>query len=158
MKKNTETNPTDCGKHTTLSVGQVAKRSGIAVSAVHFYEQKGLIQSRRNAGNQRRYHRDVLRRIAVIKTAQQVGVPLAKIAHALSSLPDNKAPNIEDWAHMSSLWLDDLNHRIDTLIALRDNLSNCIGCGCLSLQHCWLRNPGDTLSQQGCGARLIDPD
>ncbi|GGO67845.1 redox-sensitive transcriptional activator SoxR [Bowmanella pacifica] len=147
---------TPCGKHTTLSVGQVAKRSGIAVSAVHFYEQKGLIQSRRNAGNQRRYHRDVLRRIAVIKTAQQVGVPLAEIAHALSSLPDNKAPTIDDWGRMSKVWLDDLNHRINTLIALRDNLNNCIGCGCLSLQHCWLRNPGDALSKQGSGARLID--
>ncbi|WP_102797790.1 redox-sensitive transcriptional activator SoxR [Bowmanella denitrificans] len=141
-----------------LTVGQVAKRSGVAVSALHFYEQKGLIKSWRNQGNQRRYHRDVLRRIAVIKSAQQVGVPLSEIADALSSLPDSRAPNSGDWAKMSQAWLQDLNHRIETLTKLRDNLSSCIGCGCLSLQNCRLRNPGDSLSEQGSGARLIDPD
>lgn len=141
-----------------LTVGEVAKRSGVAVSAVHFYETRGLIQSWRNAGNQRRYHRDVLRRIAIIKVAQRTGVPLAEIQTALQTLPANKAPTASDWKKLSAKWRTDLDERIARLIRLRDQMSSCIGCGCLSLKDCPLRNPWDELSDEGAGPRLLDPD
>lgn len=139
-----------------LSVGEVANRAGVAVSALHFYERKGLIKSWRSAGNQRRFHRDVLRRIAVIKVAQRVGIPLAEISKALGSLPRDASPTAEDWRRLSAQWRKDLNERIDALTALRDQLSDCIGCGCLSLRACRLRNPDDALANKGCGARLLD--
>jgi MerR family transcriptional regulator, redox-sensitive transcriptional activator SoxR len=135
-----------------LSVGEVAQRSGVAVSALHFYETRGLIRSQRSAGNQRRYARDVLRRIAVIRTAQHVGVSLEQIATAFDTLPHDKAPTRADWSRLSRQWRDDLNQRITQLEKLRDTLDDCIGCGCLSIKRCALRNPGDTLASAGPGA------
>lgn len=140
-----------------LTVGEVAQRSGVAVSALHFYESKGLIASQRNRGNQRRYPRTVLRQVAVIKVAQSTGVPLAAIRDALTSLPKGRPPTARDWARLSASWRDDLDERIAKLTRLRDQLDGCIGCGCLSLKTCPLRNPADQLSKQGPGARLLDP-
>lgn len=134
-----------------LSVGDVAGRSGVAVSTLHFYESKGLIKSGRNGGNQRRYSRDVLRRVAVIRVAQRLGIPLAAIRDAFSSLPEGRTPTARDWSLLSSQWKDDLDERIASLIRLRDNLSDCIGCGCLSLKRCKLYNPDDRLAGQGSG-------
>ena len=138
-----------------LSVGEVARRSGVAVSTVHFYESRGLIASRRTGGNQRRYSRDVLRRIAVIRVAQEVGIPLADIAATLDSLPEGRTPTREDWAMLSSGWRDDLDRRIEQLKKLRDGLTDCIGCGCMSIDKCPLRNPDDRLARQGPGARRL---
>jgi MerR family transcriptional regulator, redox-sensitive transcriptional activator SoxR len=140
-----------------LSVGQVAARSGVAVTALHFYEAEGLIKSHRNAGNHRRYPRDVLRRIAVIKVAQRLGIPLASIRDALRVLPDGRTPTAEDWSRLSARWRTDLDARIQRLTGLRDQLDGCIGCGCLSLGSCPLRNPWDVLGEQGPGPRLLDP-
>lgn len=140
-----------------LGVGEVAARSGVAVSALHFYEKKGLIHSLRTAGNQRRYRRDVLRRIAVIKVAQRAGIPLAEIRQALDALPDGRTPTVADWARLSRRWRNDLDARIARLTRLRDSLEGCIGCGCLSLRACPLRNPGDVLAEEGPGPRLLDP-
>jgi MerR family transcriptional regulator, redox-sensitive transcriptional activator SoxR len=134
-----------------LSVGEVARRSGLAVSALHFYESRGLLASVRNAGNQRRYARSVLRRVAVIKVAQRMGVPLAAIAQALQALPAGRTPTVSDWRRLSQRWREDLDERIRTLTALRDQLDGCIGCGCLSLKVCPLRNAQDALAQQGPG-------
>ncbi|MBD9415077.1 redox-sensitive transcriptional activator SoxR [Pseudomonas sp. PDM16] len=135
-----------------LSVGELAKRSGVAVSALHFYEARGLIASSRNAGNQRRYPRDALRRVAVIKVAQRVGIPLAEIAVALGELPQGRNPTAADWAALSARWREDLDQRIEKLLMLRNQLDGCIGCGCLSLEACPLRNPGDQLAAEGPGA------
>lgn len=146
--------PEDWGKE--LSVGDVAARSGVAVSALHFYESKGLIRSHRNRGNQRRYPREVLRRVAVIKVAQRVGVPLASVKAALDSLPDRRSPTAADWARLSRGWRDELDARIDQLQRLRDQLDGCIGCGCLSIKACRLRNPFDELAEQGPGPRLLE--
>jgi MerR family redox-sensitive transcriptional activator SoxR len=143
--------------HKELTVGEVAARSGVAVSAIHFYESKGLIKSRRNAGNQRRYSRDVLRRVAVIKVAQRVGIPLASIGEALDTLPEGRTPTAKDWSKLSAKWKAELDERIAKLAQLRDQLNDCIGCGCLSLEHCRLRNPLDELSEQGSGPVLLDP-
>lgn len=136
-----------------LSVGEVARRSGVAVSALHFYERKGLIRSLRTAGNQRRFSRDVLRRLAVIRVAQRVGLPLEAVAHAFAALPENKTPTRTEWAKMSALWKGELDQRINELHMLRDQLTDCIGCGCLSLKRCRLANPGDALGEQGEGAQ-----
>jgi MerR family redox-sensitive transcriptional activator SoxR len=141
-----------------LSVGQVARRAGVAVSTVHFYEAEGLIRSRRSAGNQRRYPRGVLRRIAVIKVAQKAGVPLREIAEALAGLPADRRLTAEDWAKMSARWKAELDARIERLAALRDQLGDCIGCGCLSLTMCPLRNPADRLGQEGPGPRRLPLD
>ncbi len=141
-----------------LTVGEVAARSGVAVSAIHFYESKGLIKSRRNQGNQRRYPREVLRRVAVIKVAQRVGIPLASIREALMTLPEGRTPTAADWGRLSAKWKAELNDRITKLTRLRTQLNRCIGCGCLSLKDCPLRNPWDELSEQGPGPRLLDPD
>lgn len=134
-----------------LSVGEVAKRSGVAVSALHFYERKGLIRSLRTAGNQRRFARDVLRRLAVIRVAQRVGMPLEAVATAFAALPENKTPTKAEWARMSALWRSELDQRIAQLLQLRNQLTDCIGCGCLSLKRCRLANPGDALGDQGDG-------
>jgi MerR family transcriptional regulator, redox-sensitive transcriptional activator SoxR len=139
-----------------LSVGEVAERSGVAVSALHFYEAKGLIRSSRSRGNQRRFTRDVLRRVAIIKVAQQAGIPLATIQQALESLPADGAPTRKDWRRLSTGWRLELNNRIRKLTELRDRLDGCIGCGCLSIKVCPLRNPSDQLSKQGAGPRLLD--
>jgi len=141
-----------------LTVGEVAARSGVAVSTLHFYESKGLIKSRRNRGNQRRYAREVLRRVAVIKVAQRTGIPLASIRMALKALPAERTPTSEDWKKLSARWREELDNRIERLTRLRDQLGRCIGCGCLSLGVCPLRNPMDKLSQEGPGPRLLDPD
>jgi len=143
--------------HRELTVGEVAKRSGVAVSTLHFYESKGLIKSWRNSGNQRRYAREVLRRVAVIKVAQHTGIPLASIRKALKTLPGERTPTAQDWAALAVRWRADLNGRIDRLTRLRDQLDGCIGCGCLSLGICPLRNPWDKLGKQGPGPRLLDP-
>jgi len=139
-----------------LTVGQVAARSGVAVSTLHFYERRGLIQSSRTAANQRRYRREVLRRIAVIKAAQHVGIPLGTIRDALLSLPKGRTPNERDWAMLSARWRADLDSRIKRLTQLRDELAKCIGCGCLSLDSCPLYNAGDGLGKLGAGPRLLD--
>lgn len=139
-----------------LTVGEVAARSGVPVSTLHFYETKGLITSERSAGNQRRYARAVLRRIAVIKAAQKLGIPLSEIQQALRTLPGEK-PTTEDWARLSSAWRDELNDRIARLTLLRDRLDGCIGCGCLSVNSCPLRNPGDVAGENGPGASYLEP-
>ena len=136
-----------------LSVGQLARRSGVAVSALHFYEAKGLIRSRRTDGNQRRYARDTLRRVAVIRVAQRVGIPLATIREALATLPDDRTPTRADWSRLSARWRGELDDRIRQLSQLRDTLDGCIGCGCLSLRRCKLANPADALGRQGDGAQ-----
>ncbi len=141
-----------------LTVGEVAARSGVAVSALHFYEARGLIESQRSRGNQRRYAREVLRRVAIIKVAQRVGIPLAEVQEALQSLPQGRALTAADWKVLSARWKDDLDARIRRLQGLRDQLDGCIGCGCLSMDSCPLRNPWDRLSSEGAGPRLLDPD
>jgi MerR family redox-sensitive transcriptional activator SoxR len=140
-----------------LSVGELAARSGVAVSTIHFYEAKGLIRSRRNLGNQRRYPREVLRLVAVIKVAQHIGMPLAGIHDALKTLPHGRTPTAADWRRLSAVWKQGLDERIDRLVRLRDSLTGCIGCGCLSLKVCPLRNPRDRLGESGPGPRLLDP-
>ncbi len=141
-----------------LSVGEVAQRSGVAVSTLHFYEAQGLIKSWRNTGNQRRYAREVLRRVAVIKVAQRTGMPLAEIRDALATLPESRTPSTEDWEKLSTRWRANLDDRINRLTRLRNQLDGCIGCGCLSLEVCPLRNPWDKLAEQGPGPRLLDPE
>ncbi len=138
-----------------LTVGQVAERSGVAVSALHFYERAGLLTSSRTASNQRRYSRSALRRIAFIRASQRVGISLARIRGALEELPDDRPPSVADWERLSEGWRVDLDARIAQLQALRDDLTECIGCGCLSLQTCHLTNPGDVLGRQGPGARRL---
>lgn len=149
-KRETKSLPRD------LSVGEVAARSGLAVSAIHFYEAQGLIRSWRSPGNQRRYPREVLRRVAVIKVAQRTGIPLAEIRDALATLPDGRTPTAQDWRRLSAQWKAALDARIERLARLRDQLSDCIGCGCLSLRSCPLRNPWDQLAEEGPGARLLE--
>ncbi|ALE95537.1 MULTISPECIES: redox-sensitive transcriptional activator SoxR [Serratia] len=142
-----------------LTVGEVAKRSGVAISALHFYESKGLIQATRNAGNQRRYPSVVLRYIAVIKIAQRAGIPLEEIRAALSRFPIGSKLTSEQWGVLSSAWRKTLDERIQRLTVLRDHLDSCIGCGCLSLADCPLRNPNDILGRQGAGAHIFEhPD
>ncbi|WP_456311325.1 redox-sensitive transcriptional activator SoxR [Serratia proteamaculans] len=139
-----------------LTPGDVAQRCGVAVSTLHFYENKGLISSFRNPGNQRRYTRDVLRRVAVIKIAQRIGIPLATISDSLMQYSSGKRMTTKEWAVLSQQWRDELDRRIETLTHLRDDLDGCIGCGCLSMEDCPLRNPNDRLSEQGTGAILLD--
>jgi MerR family redox-sensitive transcriptional activator SoxR len=139
-----------------LTVGEVARRSGVAVSAVHFYERKGLISGWRSSGNQRRYGRATLRRIAIVKVAQQLGIPLAEIGRRLASLPDDRTPAKADWARLAEGWRGDLDRRIVQLTRLRDNLDGCIGCGCLSMETCPLRNPDDALATEGPGPYYLD--
>lgn len=141
-----------------LSVGDVARRSGLAVSALHFYEAEGLIRSHRTQGNQRRYAREVLRRVAIIKVAQRAGIPLKTIREAFKALPQERTPTVADWARLSSAWKQELERRIDRLTRLRDHLNGCIGCGCLSVRDCPLHNPLDRLAEQGPGPRLLDPE
>ncbi|MEL5954939.1 redox-sensitive transcriptional activator SoxR [Streptomyces sp. CLV115] len=138
-----------------LTVGQLSARSGAAVSALHFYEAKGLISSRRTSGNQRRYTRDALRRVAFIRAAQRVGIPLATIRDALAELPEERTPNRDDWARLSVAWRSELDDRIARLGRLRDHLTDCIGCGCLSLENCVLSNPDDISGRQISGSRLM---
>jgi MerR family transcriptional regulator, redox-sensitive transcriptional activator SoxR len=138
-----------------LSVGEVARRSGVAVSTLHFYETKGMISGWRTAGNQRRYSRAILRRVAIIRIAQRAGIPLHVIRDALSTIPPDHTPNARDWARFVSSWRAMLEERIVSLTQLRDQLTSCIGCGCLSLKECPLRNPGDKLGREGPGPRRL---
>ncbi|MEM6409688.1 MAG: redox-sensitive transcriptional activator SoxR [Pseudomonadota bacterium] len=138
-----------------LSVGEVAERTGVAVSALHFYERKGLIHSERTASNHRVYRRSVIRRVTVIQVAQRAGLSLAEIAAALEALPMDRAISVKDWALVSTNWRDVLEERIALLKGLRDNLTSCIGCGCLSVDECPLVNEGDRLADRGAGAHLL---
>ncbi|MBB3637637.1 redox-sensitive transcriptional activator SoxR [Variovorax atrisoli] len=143
------------GIPSTLTVGEVARRSGVTVSTLHFYEAQGLIGSTRTAGNQRRYPRTVLRRVAFVRVAQRVGISLAEIGAALATLPDSAAPAREDWARLSASWRADLDERLAQLQKLRDTLDDCIGCGCLSIDRCKLRNPLDRLGAEGQGPQRL---
>jgi MerR family transcriptional regulator, redox-sensitive transcriptional activator SoxR len=138
-----------------LTIGEVSARTGVAASALRFYEAEGLITSWRTGGGQRRYARDTLRRVSFMRIAQQVGLSLEDIRLALASLPANRTPNRRDWQRLSSSWRPKLDARIQLLERLRDDLSGCIGCGCLSLSTCPLYNPGDVLGAQGQGARIL---
>jgi MerR family transcriptional regulator, redox-sensitive transcriptional activator SoxR len=138
-----------------ITVGQLAARSGATVSALHFYEARGLISAHRTAGNQRRYPRAMLRRVAFIRASQRVGIPLARIKAALDTLPERRTPTARDWARLSAAWCRDLDERISALQDLRDRLTGCIGCGCLSLTDCQLANPDDTLGAAGAGPRRL---
>ncbi|MCB5201327.1 redox-sensitive transcriptional activator SoxR [Neorhizobium sp. T786] len=153
MDKNTHE-----GIRRELSVGEIARRSGVAVSTLHFYETKGLIESFRNRGNQRRYPRSVLRRVAVIKVAQKTGIPLAEIRDALSVLPHDRPLTAHDWRMLSETWKHKLDERIASLTALRDHLTDCIGCGCLSMTDCPLRNPRDVLGESGHGPLILEEE
>ncbi|CAH0528774.1 redox-sensitive transcriptional activator SoxR [Vibrio hippocampi] len=141
-----------------MSVGQVAQRAGISVPTLHFYEKKGLISSSRNAGNQRRYHRQVLRRLAVIKAAQNVGLTLGEISEALAHLPKDKAPKKAQWEQLSAQWHQELEVKINNLKALQNQLGSCIQCGCLSLESCALYNPDDQMGAKRSGANLLDSE
>ena len=138
------------------TVGKVAQRCGVNVSTLHFYEQKGLIYSTRNAGNQRRFKADILRRVAVIKAAQKMGISLASIKKALANLPKQRTPTASDWQKLSSGWQTELNARIAYLERLRDSLTGCIGCGCLSMTRCPLYNKDDKMSAEGTGAVILE--
>lgn len=139
------------------SVGQIAERSGLSISALHFYEREGLISSTRNDGNQRRYERETLRRLAFIRASQRVGISLATIKEALDDLPQQRTPRETDWAKVSAHWMQRLDAQIDELVRLRDDLTKCIGCGCLSFKRCLLVNPGDQMSAEGPGPRRLLP-
>jgi MerR family transcriptional regulator, redox-sensitive transcriptional activator SoxR len=141
-----------------LSIGEVADRSGVTVSALHFFERQGLLTSTRTAGNQRRYHRDVLRRVALIRIAQRVGIPLKEVAEVLGQLPEHRTPTREDWAQLSLRWQERLDQRIRHLQQLRNEFTDCVGCGCLSLDRCRVINLDDALGAQGAGPqRLLGP-
>lgn len=138
-----------------LTIGEVASRSGVATSALRFYESKGLIASQRTDGNQRRYPRATLRRVALIRAGQEVGLSLAELAAALERLPHDKTPTKTDWERLSNAWRSRLDAQISELVALRDELTDCIGCGCLSLKSCAIFNPGDAASGLGSGPRYL---
>ncbi|MEU8632431.1 redox-sensitive transcriptional activator SoxR [Amycolatopsis sp. NPDC048633] len=138
-----------------LTVGELSRRSGVPASALRFYEDEGLIRSRRTAGNQRRYCRDALRRVTFIRMSQRVGMPLSTIREVLALLPDDRTPTRADWARISQCWQSDLNARIRQMEQLRDQLTDCIGCGCMSLAKCRLANPGDQLGAEGPGPRRL---
>lgn len=138
------------------TVGKVAQRCGVKVSTLHFYEQKGLIHSWRNAGNQRRYKADVLRRVSVIKAAQKMGISLAAIKEAFANLPDRRTPTMKEWEKLSAAWQAELDERIAYLQRLRDSLTGCIGCGCLSMKNCPIYNQDDKLATKGSGPVILE--
>jgi MerR family transcriptional regulator, redox-sensitive transcriptional activator SoxR len=138
-----------------LTIGAVADRSGVATSALRFYEHEGLLAATRTPGGQRRYPREVLRRVAFIRAAQNVGLSLAEIKGALATLPDDRTPTKGDWARLSRSWRQALDDQITALIRLRDDLDSCIGCGCLSLRACALYNPVDAAASLGTGPRYL---
>lgn len=140
-----------------LTIGQVAARSGVAQSALRYYEQQGLIDASRSPGGARRYPRTVLRRLAFIRAAQNVGLSLEEARAALDTLPEGRPPTAKDWAVLSRAWRDRLDEQIAALVQLRDGLDSCIGCGCLSLDRCALSNPGDVAAREGPGARRLSP-
>lgn len=139
-----------------LSVGEVAKRAGVAVSTIHFYEQESMIQGWRTSANHRRYDRSVLRRIAIIRVAQRAGVPLKEIETGLAALPDQRIPTHDDWERLAAGWRQQLTDRIECLTRLRDQMTTCIGCGCLSTRDCPLRNPYDKLGADRVGPVLLE--
>ena len=138
-----------------LTIGQVATRAGLAPSALRFYEAEGLIRARRSGGGQRRFHRDVLRRIAFVRVAQRVGLSIQEVRGALATLPSERTPTKEDWERLSRGWQPRLDEQIATLERLRDRLTSCIGCGCLSFKACALYNPSDAASRLGSGPRYL---
>jgi MerR family transcriptional regulator, redox-sensitive transcriptional activator SoxR len=138
-----------------LTVGELAARSGVSVSALHFFERQKLISSRRTAGNQRRYRRDTLRRVALIRIAQRVGIPLAKVAEVLAVLPGGCTPNRADWQRLAQSWQDELDQRMRHLQQLRDEFTDCVGCGCLSIDRCPMINPHDRMGVEGPGPRRL---
>lgn len=138
-----------------LTIGEVAARTGVATSALRYYERQGLLRSARTDGNQRRYHRDVLRRVAFVRVAQRVGLTLDEIGEALSSLPEERTPTRADWERLSRSWRPRLDEQIAVLQRLRDELSSCIGCGCLSLRSCGLYNQADAAATLGTGPRYL---
>jgi MerR family redox-sensitive transcriptional activator SoxR len=140
-----------------LTIGEVAHRSGFPPSALRYYEREGLLRTTRTSGGQRRYERSVLRRLAFIRAARTVGVGLDEVRHGLDQLPDGRTPTKADWSRLSRSWRGRLDEQIQALVALRDGLDSCIGCGCLSLQRCRLYNPGDRVAELGPGARLLPP-
>lgn len=142
---------------TELTIGAVAERTGVAHSALRYYENEGLISSARTAGNQRRYHRDVLRRVSFIRVAQKVGLSLEEIHEALASLPDSRTPTHEDWTRISEAWRPRLDEQIALIERIKDRLDGCIGCGCLSLRRCALSNPDDVVAARGPGAVYLRP-
>jgi MerR family redox-sensitive transcriptional activator SoxR len=152
------TKPAKAAPLKVLTVGEVAVRSGVAVSAIHFYERKGLIAPWRSSGNQRRYERATLRRIALIKVAQRLGISLAEIRARLATLPADRTPGKGDWAKLAAAWRGELDARIAQLTRLRDRLDGCIGCGCLSVGDCPLRNPDDRLADRGPGPHYLTGD
>lgn len=141
-----------------LSIGALSQRTGVATSALRYYEAEGLIHSTRTSGGQRRYHRDVLRRVSFVRVAQQVGLSLDEVRDALATLPDNRTPNKRDWERLSKSWRPRLDAQIATLERLRDRLDGCIGCGCLSLKACQLHNPHDVAGEMGYGPQYIIHD
>ena len=141
-----------------LTIGEVAARSGVAASALRFYERRGLIAAARSDGNQRRYDRSVLRRIAFVQAGRVAGITLSEIGTALEGLPTHRTPSRRDWERLSKRWRDDLDARIETLQALRNRLSTCIGCGCLSIDKCDLLNPDDEAAARGAGAHYLKED
>jgi MerR family transcriptional regulator, redox-sensitive transcriptional activator SoxR len=140
-----------------LTIGQLAERSGVATSALRYYEERGLIGSERTAGNQRRYPKSVLRRVAFIRSAQRVGLTLEEVEEALSTLPAGRTPTKADWTRLSRSWRPRIDEQITRLERLRDNLDGCIGCGCLSLRSCRLSNPDDEVAPRGPGPVLLEP-
>ena len=140
-----------------LTIGELSARSGVAPSALRYYEDLGLIVSERSAGNQRRYAQATLRRVAFIRSAQRVGLSLEEITEALSTLPGGRTPTRADWARLSKQWRSRIEEQIERLERLRDKLDGCIGCGCLSLQRCTLQNPQDYVSVRGPGAAYLEP-
>ena len=141
-----------------IAISELARRAGLAASALRYYEEQGLLHSVRSAGGQRRYAREMLRRVAFIRAAQQAGLSLDEIRTALHSLPQQRTPTPDDWRTLASAWQPLIQQRIDALCALRDQLDSCIGCGCLSLARCALYNPGDLAGQRGSGARYLQGD
>lgn len=144
--------------HESLSIGAVGERTGVAPSALRFYEAEGLIHSTRTAAGHRRYPRDVIRRISFIRVAQHVGLSLEEIRDALASLPDNRTPTQRDWERLARSWRPRIDAQIGLLERLRDRLTGCIGCGCLSMKVCRLLNPGDELASRGPGPRFVLDD
>lgn len=140
-----------------LTIGEVSERSGVAASAIRFYESRGLLHSDRTSGNQRRYPMHALRRVSFIRAAQQVGLSLEEITDALATLPENRTPTKSDWTRLSRSWRSRLDEQIERAERLRDQLDSCIGCGCLSLRSCSLTNPGDMLADEGPGAVNLEP-
>ena len=140
-----------------LTIGEVARRSGVSVAAVRFYEERGLVSSLRTAGNQRRFERHSLRRIAVVRAGQRFGLTLGEVADALATLPDDRPPTKRDWTRMSRRWHGLLTARIEAMTKVRDDLASCIGCGCLSLRSCPLYNHDDELAAEGPGPRRLPP-